>query len=287
MTHVARKLAMSGLLPMLASLAALTCTAPTAQATVGEGHPELYDNFVKVGATHIAVLGIGPMKWVSPGLGTEIECLTQFFGGAWNEGGTLGRGEILGWSAQGHASANGRELSRECNFKKGTATVEAWMTDEPPLPSGTAGERGQPLTVPWNLEYRCGEHLGETEETIIKIGIPTGTTATPGCKSEAVEDSEIQSEEQQHTGCYTGPAPKGCIKIDMVEPAVGLETVMEGTLRPRSFNGFGSGLNPTLFVYEGETSGRLRLSTNAAVTFSATGSTTFSGLPNYALIIAR
>ena len=273
---------------LVLALAALALTPVGAQATVEEGHPELYDNFVHITATHRGAEGFGPIKLVSPAMETEIECNAQFFGAAWNEGTPVqGHGEILGWTAQGDASNTGTELNRECKFKKGTAVVEAWVTDEPPLTqTGTLGKRGEPLTVPWNMEWRCGERAEETT-AITLIGRPNGSAAVTGCKTESEEKNEIEAEESGRTGCYASPVPAGCMKMTVIQPSLGLETVYEGTMRPSYANGFGSGLNPSSLRFEGATSGRLRLATSFATTMSFTGSWRWSGYSNYELIQAK
>ncbi len=254
--------------------AGLVLAPATAQATIEEGHPELFDNFAKLGATHIGGIGWGAFKYVSPALETEIECVNLAFGSEWNEGSPLvARGQILGWRAMGDASGTGTELNRECHFKKGTAQVEAWITDEPALvQTGTLGKRGTPLTVPWNVEVRCGEREEEAA-AIVKIGTPTGSTPVTGCKSEEDETAEIEKEENERKGCYASPVPAGCIKVAVLQPSLALETVFEGSLRPTWRNGSGSGLNPSRWVLEGERSGRLRLSTGFATTGTASGTT--------------
>ncbi len=119
----------------------------------------------------------------------------------------------------------------------------------------------------------CGERAGEPTG-IINIGIPNATFAvsptSSGCKTEAEEKTAVEKEETERKGCYESPVPAGCIKVNVIQPALGLETVFEGSQHPSGTNGFGSGLNASAWSFEGAASGRLRLST----TFATTGTTT-------------
>ncbi len=267
----------------------LLASAPSAaQAKVEEGHPEWRDNYVTVGASLVGITGWQTVRLDSPALETEAECVSAFFGGIKNEGSPLvGRGSILSWEASGDASKTGTELDRECHFKKGTAAVEAWMTDEPALvQTGTEGQHGSPLTVPWNIELRCGERE-EEPRAIVKIGVPTGSTPVTGCKSEEEEKAEIEKEENERKGCYASPVPAGCIKIDVAQPMLGLETVFEGTLRALAKNGGGNGLNFSRWKFEGEKSGKLRLSSEFVTTSTVTGEIALVGFGSTELIQAR
>ncbi len=241
------------------------------------GHPEFFDNFVELGATHRGVLGWGPIKLGSPMFGAEIECLSSFFGGVWNEGTPqVGHMQILAWNASGNASKTGTELSRECHYKNGTAEVEVWMTDEPALEqTGTVGKRSTPLSVPWNVELRCGERE-EAAIPIVKIGTPTGTTPTTGCKSEEEEAAEISAEETARKGCYATTVPAGCVKVDLVEPSLAVEEVYQGSLRPSYRNGTAP-LSASRWKYEATTSGDLRLATAFATTLAWVGEIRFTG----------
>ncbi len=247
----------------------VTITAPLA----------FFDNFVKVGTAHVGVLGWGPVKLTSTALSTEIECMQLAFGDAFNEGSpSSGRGEILGFSASGNATKTGTETNRECKFKKGTSEVEAWVTDEPALEqTGTVGKRGVPLTVPWDVELRCGERE-ESEAPILRLGVPSGTTPSPACKSEEEEKTEIEAEESGRTGCYATTVPAGCMKVNIVQPSLALETVFEGSLRPHVVDGAGTGLNASRWKFEGATSGKLRLATEFATSGTTTGEVKTSGL---------
>ncbi len=219
-----------------------------------------YSNFVKLTTTHHGVVGWGPVKLSAPALETEIECIQVAFGSAWNEGTVpSGHGEILGFSASGNGTATGTGLSRECKFKKGTSSVEAWATDETSLAGGPRTSATK-LTVPWDIELRCGEREAE-QVPIIRLGVPSGTTPTPACQSEAAEAAEITKEETERKGCYATTVPAGCVKVNVVQPSLGLETEFEGTLRPTAVNGFGSGLNASTWKFEGAKSGALHLST--------------------------
>ncbi len=251
------------------------------------GELQLYDNFVKLGKAPVGVLGWGPIKLTAPALETEIECVNLAFGSAWNEGSpSLARGQVLGWSASGDASKTGTELNRECRFKKG-GSVEAWVSDEPALTrSGGVGEHTAPLSVPWNVELRCGERE-ETEVTIVKIGVPNGAAPSTGCESEPAELEATKKEEEERRGCYASPVPAGCIKVNIVQPALGLETVFEGSVGARVLDGSGNGLNASRLRVEGASSGRLRLSTAFATEATMTREVWVSGLGGNELLQAK
>ncbi len=260
------------------------------------GDPQLYDNFREL-KTPVGALGWGPITMTIPALETEVECLNLGFGSAWNEGSpSLGHGQVLGWSGAGNASKTGTELNRECKFKKG-GSIEAWISDEPALTqSGGVGEHTGPLSVPWNVELRCGERE-ETQVTIVKIGQPNGAAPTPGCESEATEVGEIKKEEEERRGCYATPVPAGCIKVNVVQPALGLETVFEGSVRARVLDGSGNGLNASRLRFEeyvrenptenGQNGGFLRLSTQFADKGHLVGEVKVSGLAGDELLQSK
>ncbi len=252
------------------------------------GHPEWVENFVLQTTTHKGIQALGPLRFSAPSLEAEIECSVQFFGAQWNEGSpTIGHGQVLGWAGQGDATANGTSPTRECKFKKSAATGEAWITDELPLvQTGTVGERAEPLTVPWNMELRCGERAVEAIP-ILRTGAPTGAAPFVGCRTEAEELAVAEKEETGDAGCYAASVPPGCVKITIVQPALGVEALFVGTLRPAVLNGFGNGLNATTLKYEGATSGRLRMSSSPAATLTVTGAQRLAGYGSYELLQVR
>ncbi len=267
------------LIGLVLALAVIAVAPTTANATIEQGHPEWATNFVLQGSSHQGSVGLGQMKWSSAALETEITCFQQFLAATWNEGSpVVGHGQILAWQAQGDASNTGGETSRECKFKKGAATAEAWMTDEPTLTqTGTEGERGTPLTVPWNIQLRCGERE-ETQSAIVMIGWPTGAAPVNACYSEEEEAAQISAEETARKNCYATTVPAGCIKFNIVQPSLALEDVYEGSLRALYKNGSGSGLNPSRMKFEGAISGSLHLSSSFASTSSFTGEERFAGV---------
>ncbi len=280
-------------LPMVALgvLVAFALQPATTRATLAEGNPELFDNFVKLSSTHHGVVGWGKVKLTVPALERVIECMNIGFGAAWNEvSPSVGEGQVLGWSGGtpfASLPSGVKGESREvCKGPFNTVVDEAWETDEPPL---SGGKRGEPLSVPWNVELRCGERAGE-QTAIARIGLPDGTPPSVGCESEAAELEEITHEEQARTGCDTAPLPAGCIKFTNVEPDTGLEQVFEGTLRARVLNGFGNGLNGSTWVFEGFekfASGHLHLASAYGTTASVQGQVQLVGFDDSELMQAK
>ncbi len=251
--------------------------------------PQVYDNFARLSTDKVGVLGWGPLKIAAPFVETEIECVALGFGDTSNEGSPrpLGRGQILGFTAQGDASPTGGGAERECSSKRGTEAVEAWATDEPTLAqTGATGEHQGALSVPWSVELRCGERE-EQQTTIARIGVPAGVAANPGCASEGGELSEVTTEEEEREGCYAATVPEGCIKVNIVEPSLGLETVFEGSLHLLVRNGSGNGLNPSRWIAGGQVSGMLRQLGAFASTATVTGEIKISGLGDSELIQAK
>ena len=258
----------------------------TYKSTAAEETPQLYNNFVQMSTNQDGVVGWGPVKLTAPALETEVECLNEGFGGAWNGGSPhRGLGAVLGWGASGNAYRAGAEVNRECRFKKG-GSAEVWVTDEPALPSGGGASKRGPLSVPWDVELRCGERAGE-KVSVAVIGVPEGASAPAGCQPETAEAEEINKEEAGRTGCDASPVPPGCVKVNIVQPELGLETVFEGSVRTRVVNGFGNGLNPSHLKFEGATSGRLHLAGRFTTTGSMTGEIGVLGFGGRELIQAK
>ena len=280
------------------SAVTVACTAPpnvvaaeipvVSGSGLQAGHPEFFDNFVKLNTMPSGAVGWGPVKLSAPALETEAECVGMFFAGAENAATVnVGHAHILGWAQSGDATASGGELSRECTAKKGSTVTEAWLTDEAPLTqSGTLGKRTEPLSVPWNSELRCGEREEEAVP-IFKLGAPAPATASTPCETKAAEETEVKKEEEERKGCYASPVPSGCVKLTLIEPSLGLEQPWEGSLRATWANGFGNGFNASKMKFEGEASGRLRTPSSFADPATFTGQLRVSGAGSGELITVK
>jgi hypothetical protein len=263
---------------LLATATVLLAPA-SAGAQIAEFFPEFFDNYVVMSASPVGVIGWGPLALTTPALpGTRVECVGLGFGGAWNVGtnSRMARAEVLGWGASGDATTRGTQATSSCKYEKGTQAAEAWVTAEAAPMEG----RREPLSIPWQIELRCGEREEETAG-IAKIGVPEGTTQKPRpCnlpQTEAEEAKEVESEEAERKGCYASPVPSGCVKVDVVTPSLGLEEAFDGSLRARTLNGSGNGLHPSVVRLEGAISGRLRLSTEFADAATVVGQVNVDG----------
>ena len=247
-------------------------------ATLREGYPQLYDNFVKLMASPVGALGYGTLGLRTRSL--EIDCASVGFGSASNEGSPVpsGRGQILAFGGQAHEPSQAYQGCLKCAplEQEQHTCPEIRVSDEPALSSGEHG----PLTTPWDLELRCGEREEEEGVPVVRIGVPEGSAPTTGCKSSAAEAAEIQSEEQQHKGCYASPAPPGCVKIALVSPPNGLEAVYEGSVTARVANGFGNGLNASRLRFRSIEPGRLHLAGNFEEAMEIGGEMRVSGEGN-------
>jgi hypothetical protein len=250
------------------------------------GHPEIYTNRLRLNeASHNAIVGWGPLKFISSALETEVECVNLGLGSAWNEGTPpVGRGEILSWNASGDASTQGAEMSRECAFRRADSErAEAWITDEAPPVEGV---RRGPLSAPWGLQLVCVEN--ETGKlALAQIGIPKGAPLTTGCKTEAEEAAAVEKEEEERTGCDAVTVPEGCIKANLVVPSIGMEAVFEGTQRPQLLNGFVNGLHPSRWTFTGAAEGKLHLRGVYSDVMSATGVVKVSGFQAVQLVTVK
>jgi hypothetical protein len=232
-----------------------------------EGHPELFVNNLKAEGESKAVtqVGYGQIELESKQLeGGEIECVNLGFGTGYNAGSPLrSQGKILAWSSAGHvASTKAKEPAKENTTRSACKGLggAAYVTDEKALKSGVRSA----LTTPWNVEVECGER-GEEQTSIIKIGAPTTQTSAEksanekrGCENEEEEVEQEANEVTNKEGCYKSvPAPAGCIGVDVIVPAIGLEVTYGGTQRAKGKNGSGNGLNQSTWVFEGAASGEL------------------------------
>jgi hypothetical protein len=238
-------------------------------------HPEMYSNNIRMTTSHVGVIGWGPFKLVAPALEEEVECVAQGFGTTWNEGSPgVGQGQVLSFGAAGDATTGGTEARRSCKFKQGTnESLEAWVTDAPGL---SEGQRGTPLSVPWNTQLICVARGEEFLGASLEVGIPNGAATTTGCHGEAEQAAANAKEEEERRGCYATTVPEGCIKVNVVVPAAAQELVFEGTLRPEWSNGFNSGIRPSAVQLSGAADeGTLRL----AGAFATSAAVTGKGLP--------
>ncbi len=93
---------------------------------------------------------------------------------------------------------------------------------------------------------------------VVAYSLGQGTMQRVESSAQQEEAVEVEAEESGRKGCYASPVPEGRVKLTVVEPSLGLDTALEGTLRPRFKSGAGNGLNPARLKYEGARSGRLR-----------------------------
>jgi hypothetical protein len=170
--------------------------------------PELFRNEHHVAkGSHIPAIGYGQLELTqSPGASSVLECVNLGFGAAWSEG-SGPQGEILEWTASGHAPYEEHtELGSTCRFiwegveENQPGSPVAWVSAEQPLamvaqtaevcidPEKTlaecplkVGEPGderqlisvvtglhrEPPALPWN--FRLSEREGKTR---IQIGLP-------------------------------------------------------------------------------------------------------------------
>jgi hypothetical protein len=236
-------------LAMTLMVIAVMLAPGVAKANLEEGHPEAYSGGVRMSTSKVGVIGWGPIHWGSEALGANIECVQMFFGYLHNEGvPAFGRGQILGWSAQGDATRAGQSTRASCKFTKTgvEGEPEAWITDEPPIETTRTG----PLSVPWNMQYVCLESEA-VRHPFLRVGIPAGAPPpTVGCATEAERVAEIAAEEEARTGCYATAVPEGCVKLTWIIPSLGLEWTFEGTEQVRWFNPGGPAVHPAVWALE-------------------------------------
>jgi hypothetical protein len=204
-------------------------------------------------------------------------------GGAGNSEKVRGYGEVMEWTATGFTNTNGGELSARCK----SSSFNAWAAVEPELEKqyervtiGEGTEKTERLairqvkrevpSVPWKQEAQGSE-----------IGGSNVFYLTTGIASERTERENVEAEEalaniptERRTGCYPQPPttevvrepgiveqretepklrsdPRGCIRVDITAPEIGLETPFQGTLEPKIVNGAKNGLSPSKGEFEG------------------------------------
>jgi hypothetical protein len=136
-------------------------------------------------------------------------------------------------------------------------------------------------STPWNLEMRCGIREEGTEYVgIVTMGVPStefpkAFTRCPGFEPTlAREEEEVaahKAQREQKEGCYASiPAPSGCVRLTVVEPAAGLEVAYGGTVYLHAVNGTHNGLSASKWKLEGPTSNELQCELPAGCTALAT-----------------
>lgn len=289
------------------AMATLGLLPVAAHAQIEQGHPELFENGSQVGEQSVAaqLAFFGQLHLESTRLGSEgIECVTLGFGSGWNAGAVPhALLQILGWDAAGHVP-EGRNTKLSASCRPETAGKPAsFITDEAFIGLEEDGSRevepdARTLSVPWNVEVDCGVREEEFAG-IVKIGVPNtefpqslSSTRCPENLESAQpeEEEEYKREREEKKGCYvSNPAPEGCVRLTIVEPAAGEEVAFGGTLRAHLLNGVKSGLSPTYWQFEGATSGALQCEfpSGCGATGVWTGRIAETGFRNLALIRVR
>lgn len=302
MTPIVTKRCLAALVPAIAALACLVVAPAAAEANIEGGHPEFYNNNVRMGVREqpTSTLEWGGIHIESAQLGSEgIECSVQAMGSSWNEGSPpRGYGEILTWSEAGHVpTGTHNELEASCRPHGEASTPATFVTDEENFKAEQPLEpKDRKLTTPWNIELTCGVREEEFS-AIVRIGVPNGAfpgASTP-CPAEATEEAEVaevasyKAERESKKGCYaTNPSPEGCMKITIIEPGAGLEWAYGGTLHARLENGVKNGLSPSRWLLN-TASGELQCEAPAGcvATFTQTGTIKSNGYNGQELLTAR
>jgi hypothetical protein len=278
------KCTVRGNLGVTVAILAMLAFTGLARAAAYE-HPQFYSNAEKEpGGQHVPFFSWGTVRLENTELlanDTELaeseravsaECVNLMIGSTWNEtepGKTTERayGEILEWTATGYAK-EGQEPGSRCRWSQG---YETWMGVEPPLSVkyelgqvakggggteerlvvSTNAEKGAkrlPPTVPWKWEAtgELGSHGRETYK--LKMGIGS-SSCFPGF--------EVTEQPNHTTEKVYKAAPAGCVRMDLIIPAIGFEEELQGTLTFTLAPGIHSGLTPTTAALEGAGSGSL------------------------------
>jgi hypothetical protein len=246
--------------------------------------PEVYRNESPVGTARIPVVGYGQLTFEAPQFFETISCVNFADGIGWNEGTpTQGRGELIAWYATSHfPEAEHPELANTC-----TLTVngnhfepELWLTTEAPLRRQTQeGEicrnpeikelkncpnerekttvitevfRGH-LETPWNIQFT--EKEGKPR---VRIGLPDECKNKTGAERTEINNCPEQSERipGNPERCQTvHPSPEGCVKLNVVDAGLNIETEYEGYVEPRATNGVGNALSPSSWEFQGHAHG--------------------------------
>jgi hypothetical protein len=203
-------------------------------------------------------------------------------------------GEVLGLSATSYVSASGLEPLPHCKSSTGfvawftaepppqVSTEVANNINGTPTerlvisgPFGGTASRREPSSMPW-LEEAEGTENTEThvKAFFVKLGVAANTEERVEVEREEAEagvPTEVRSgchhqasfkevvrepgfESKRETELALNPAPRGCIKVTLVAPEVGVEVSFEGTLEPEEVNGAKNGLDPSKGTFGGKPS---------------------------------
>ena len=199
--------------------------------------------------------------------------------------------------------------------------LEIYATAE----EATTEDKHKPLSTPWRLELRCQLNEEGLDEAVVKMGIPYEKVngepwpeSSESCATGAEEQAEVEAQEaaglrvakklanaesvtvmeEEEAACYdpimathATALLRGCVKIDAVQPAFSAELPLLGSLRLQMQNGFGSGLNPSHLVFQGQkpAGGALyrEASPGERIRAFASGGLVLTGEENVELITAR
>jgi hypothetical protein len=262
--------AVSGMLALFAAGASL------AQAHPYE-HPQQYRNEKKtVGGERVPQIIWSTVKLNNPTL-SYIECVNLVYGVGWNEtepGAETERayGEVLQWTATGYLNKEYKEPSARCVVAAG---VEAYAAVEPPIVkkyevATVEGKekrvlkeaKREPPTVPWNQEAigeitPRGQEIFRLKTGLVKHGETKEETAKTCYPGTEVTERVHTAEEAETTEKVLKTAPQGCIRVDIIVPAFGLEVAFQGSLTAKTINGAHNGLSPSHGTFTVSESGKL------------------------------
>jgi len=253
-----------------------TLEIPIASATPPIGRPVLYQNgkLVENASNPTAMYASGELGLESESLGGTAGCVTMGFGAGFNEGSPphRGLGAVFGFGSGGHPPGEtGKELSASCSNRSGQSsppafvTAESWAASESNPTTGKFETSLRRESTPWDAEAICVIQEGEFKSAV-RIGVPTSEyprpqgTCPPKPSTEPEEPvvGEHATDRVERKGCYaSNPAPAGCLKVTVVEPAAGLEAAFGGTLVAFVTNGVKNGLSPSHLEFLGRVSGQL------------------------------
>ncbi|HLI32770.1 MAG TPA: S53 family peptidase [Solirubrobacteraceae bacterium] len=236
----------------------------------------------------LSLTAYGELKLEAPTLEISLECITLAYGSAWNEGEPkAGRGQVLSIFASGRLPAqSGEAPSAECQLKHGHAgkSSAAWVSAEAPLlthsveaqvcvnasePLATCSEREERKVI--TSVARGALSLPWEGALLYKVGVPYARIGQP-----AGEGS-----------CSAEPPPAGCLAIDVVDPTLGLELPLVGSLEAKVVDGVANGLSPSTLELEGATSGTLHEPGSPATLAYLSGSLRVLGFEGQELLTVR
>jgi hypothetical protein len=265
--HVATTLAATAVL--------MSAGGPLAAVAHGEA-PQWYSNGMKTPTTPgVQVVTAGSLKIeFGPQAAETLTCSGFTLNGSvWNEAGQ-GVGSEEGFGAAGPCTfpeVEGEmfcgplptnchpivttEMPLEEELVEGNICPEGGKLNECKAP-GTAElirhARRPTGNLPWRAELLRG--LREEEEAnVYRIGVGAEHASCYPTEKAVVEGKEVERAASWQR------VPHGCIKLNIVVPAIPLERVVYGTLEPRVLNGVVNGLHPTRLEF-GAAAGRLAVS---------------------------